>query len=370
MQFAHYWKVVLSLPSLSDAYNYVIAACNYPYVGYNWNWPQRTTIDITVNYRTYCDCSSLMSKALTVGGYFTNNPWFVTDTELTYLQRAGWVRQPINGIWLPGDILHHYGSPGHTEMVYTGGNAGGVTMGAHSSSYDFPDQVSIRSKPSGIGSWTSLWRDPTGTAAAYKWHQSNSAYNEYDENMTANAFMVWQYFNDLGFSMAAIAGLLGNMQQESGINPGRWQGGTGPGYGLVQWDPASNYMNYASRNGIDINDADSNGNGQCQCINDGESEGQWLPNTPTAIAHNTRYTWAEFSRLTDVNEAVRAFLYEYERAGTPMIENRYRYAAHWYDIISSGFWGAAEEGVAAGTMKTKIAGINDLMRRLVIPGRH
>lgn len=352
------------MPSLSDAYNYVITACNYPYVGYNWNWPERTTIDITVNYRTYCDCSSLMSKALTVGGYFTNNPWFVTDTELTYLERAGWVRQPINGVWLPGDILHHYGSPGHTEMVYTGGTASGVTMGAHSSSYDFPDQVSIRSKPSGIGSWTSLWRDPTGTAAAYKWHQSNSAYNEYDENMTANAFMVWQFFKDLGFSAASIAGLLGNMQAESTINPGRWQGGSGPGYGLVQWDPASKYRNWANSQGIDMNDADENGNGQCTYVNMCEQVGQW------GSYGGYSYTWAQFSQLTDWNEATLAFLYQFERPSVPHTADRLRYAEHWYEIIQAGFWGAADEGIEAGTLKTKIALINDLQRRLVIPGRH
>ena len=360
------------MPNLQLAYQYVIDACNYPYVGYNWNWPERASIDLTVTYRTYCDCSSLMSKAMTVGGYFTNNPWFWTGNQIHYMQEAGWVQQPLSGVWLPGDILHHYGDPGHTEMVYTGGDASGVTMGAHSSRYDFPLQVSINDYTSRAAgsSWTSLWRDPTGTAAAYKWYQSNTVLDDYGDYMTGNAFMVWQYFSALGFTAEAIAGLLGNMQQESGINPGRWQGGSGPGYGLVQWDPASGYFNYATRNGIDINDADSNGNGQCQCINDGESEGQWLPNHPTAIAHNTRYSWAEFSQLTDVNEAVRAFLYEYERAGTPMLENRYTYAAHWYDIIKSGIWGAADIGTPSARPGVQRNGaIAELQRRLVIPGR-
>ena len=357
------------MPSLSAAYQYVIDACNYPYVGYNMNWPERTTIDLSVSYRTYCDCSSLMSKALTIGGYFNNNPWFYTGNEIHYLQEAGWIQQPLSGVWAPGDILHHYGDPGHTEMVYTGGNAGGVTMGAHSSRYDFSEQVSINSYHSSASgsSWTSLWRDPTGTAAAYKWHQSNASLPEYGDYMTANAFMVWQYFSALGFTPESIAGLLGNMQQESGINPGRWQGGTGPGYGLVQWDPASNYMNYASRHGIDINDADSNGNGQCQCINDSESEGQWLPNS----GHGYTYTWAQFSQLSDWSTATQAFCWQFERPGTPMMSNRLTYAAHWYDIIKSGIWGVGDSGNPSARPEVQRRGaIEDLQRRLVIPGRH
>lgn len=355
------------MPSLQLAYQYVIDACNYPYVGYNMNWPERTTIDLNVTYRTYCDCSSLMSKALTVGGYFNNNPWFSTSNEIHYLQEAGWVQQPLSGVWQPGDILHHYGSPGHTEMVYTGGNAGGVTMGAHSSRYDFPRQVSINDYPSSASgsNWTSLWRDPTGTAASYKWHQSNSYLDEYGDYMTANAFMVWQFFSALGFTPEAVAGLLGNMQQESGINPGRWQGGSGPGYGLVQWDPASNYLNWAAGQGINTNDADQNGDGQCTLINLCESVGQWIPTSAYP------YSWAQFAALTDVNEAVRAFLYEYERAGTPMLENRYTYAAHWYEIIKTGIWGVGDVGTPSARPEVQRHGaIAELQRRLVIPGRH
>lgn len=349
------------MPSLTDAYNYVIAACEWPYIGYSQG-AARETIDINANYRTYCDCSSLMSKALTVGGYFYNNPWFVTDNEDYYLKKAGWQTFNINGLWMPGDILWR---SGHTEMVYIGGNGSGVTMGAHTARYDFVNQVSINSYTSTGSSWSILYRDPTQTVVTYKWYQVNDYLPEYGDEMTGNAYMVYSFFIKLGFTYEAIAGLLGNMQQESGINPGRWQNGHGPGYGLVQWDPASNYLNWASGQGIDINDADENGDGQCTLINLCESVGQWIPTS------SYPYTWAQFAALTDVHEAVRAFLYEYERAGTPMLQNRYDYADHWYDIISSGAWGAGDPGAPSGRPEVQRHGaIAELQRRLVIPGRH
>lgn len=353
------------MPSLSIAYQYVIDACNDPYIDYN-RFDLRTTITLGVNYVTYCDCSSLLSKALTVGGYYVNNPWFYTGNEDYYLKKAGWQIEDINGQWMPGDILW---KDGHTEMVYTGGQASGVSMGAHTSDPHVPFErhVCINNYTSYAGKWTRLYRDPTQTVTTFKWYQSNTVLDEYGPEMTGNAYMVYQFFSGIGFSYAAIAGLLGNMQQESGINPGRWQGGSGPGYGLVQWDPASNYLNWASAQGINTNDDDQNGEGQCNLINLCESVGQWLPNS----SHGYTYTWAQFSQLTNVSEAVQAFCWEFERPGTPMMQNRLDYASYWYDIISTGAWGAGDPGNPSfrpDNIRTGI--INDLQRRLVIPGRH
>lgn len=353
------------MPSLAIAYQYVIDACNDPYIDYN-RFDLRETITLGVNYVTYCDCSSLLSKALTVGGYFTNNPWFYTGNEDYYLTKAGWEQVDLYGEWRPGDILW---KDGHTEMVYTGGQAGGVSMGAHtSSSYvPFDRHVCINSYPStasGSG-WTRLYRDPTQTVATFKWYQSNTVLDEYGPEMTGNAYMVYQFFSSIGFSYAAIAGLLGNMQAESGINPGRWQDGTGPGYGLVQWDPASKYRNWATSQGIDMNDDDQNGDGQCTYVNMGEQVGQWGP------YNGYSYTWAEFAALDSWHEATLAFLWEFEKPSRPHTENRLIYAEYWYNIISTGAWGAGDPGNPGYRPdNVRAALINDLQRRLVIPGRH
>lgn len=358
------------MPSLTDAYNFCVAACNDPYIGYSI--PKRTTIQLGVTYRTYCDCSSLMARSLVAGGYFPSGTWFDTAHEVSYLTRAGWQEVPQTGTWLPGDILwypagfngHTYG---HTEMVHTGGNGHGITMGAHTSGVTFANQVCINSSDTYAGHFQKMFRDVGSSVLAYRWHQSNSYLSLYGDDMTANAYMVFSYFSALGFTDAAIAGLLGNFQQESTINPGLWQNltpGTG-GYGLMQSTPASKYFNYASAHNIDTNEPDENGDGQCAYVNDGPALGEWLPGSGYS------YTWAEFAKLKDYREATRAFLYQYERAGDAALANRLAYAEHWYNQIKNGYWNADWGTPPPNTSPSKYPGwITELQRRLVIPGRH
>jgi surface antigen len=89
-----------------------------------------------------------------------------------------------------------------------------------------------------------------------------------EEQLKKNAQYIWQYFGGLGWTMNATAALLGNMEEESGLNHWRWESWckgsiidpeTGkhhlnttalaqyaanhsqnrwPGYGLVQWTSA------------------------------------------------------------------------------------------------------------------------------------
>ena len=50
-----------------------------------------------------------------------------------------------------------------------------------------------------------------------------------------NAWAIWSYFKSIGYSEQAVAGMLGNIDAESGIMPDTDQL-YGPAYGLVQWD--------------------------------------------------------------------------------------------------------------------------------------
>jgi len=73
-----------------------------------------------------------------------------------------------------------------------------------------------------------------------------------------NAQTVFSYFLSKGYSKEQAAGIIGNMTQESGVDPLKWQGDrkdhdTPPnpddpneGWGLVQWTPASKILDYAS----------------------------------------------------------------------------------------------------------------------------
>lgn len=63
--------------------------------------------------------------------------------------------------------------------------------------------------------------------------------------MTDNAQYIADYLTGNGWTQNAVAGILGNMEQESTMNPGLWQDlkyeNMSGGYGLVQWTPATEY---------------------------------------------------------------------------------------------------------------------------------
>ena len=68
-----------------------------------------------------------------------------------------------------------------------------------------------------------------------------------------NAAYIVNYFRNRGWTDNAIAGLLGNMESESTINPGLWEsldyGNTSRGFGLTQWTPATKLFSWMDANG-------------------------------------------------------------------------------------------------------------------------
>lgn len=100
------------------------------------------------------------------------------------------------------------------------------------------------------GSFGTYWGDTPDSSHALNQSQ-----------MEVNATFIYGYLTAQGWSINAICGLLGNMQHESSLNPGRWEGnnvGTGPGYGLTQWTPYTKYTNWATDLGYDYSTMDSN----------------------------------------------------------------------------------------------------------------
>lgn len=70
--------------------------------------------------------------------------------------------------------------------------------------------------------------------------------------MEVSAFYIYSALTDKGWTPEAISGLLGNLQHESTINPGRWESeavGSGPGYSLVQWTPYTKYTDWCAAEG-------------------------------------------------------------------------------------------------------------------------
>lgn len=153
--------------------------------------------------------------------------------------------------------------------------------------------------------------------------------------MQNNAVITRAYLAGKGWSLNAIAGLLGNMQSESTINPGIWQSliegsGGGGGFGLVQWTPWTNFTNWADSNGYSWED----GNAQLKWIDEVTvSFGQWIPTS------SYNFSFAEFKVSTQSPEYLAsAFLKNFERAGVEVEAERRSQARAWYNfIISDGF---------------------------------
>lgn len=204
------------MPNLNRSYQWAINTCNAPDVGYSMPWRNQNR----VNGITYYDCSSFIWYALDAGEFDIRSAYqsvmgqaysgnaITTAYEVAWLQALGFVEKPITSEWKPGDILWR---SGHTEMVYSGGQGSGVTMGAHTANAPLANQVSINTSTSSASSWTKLFR--YGDGGATNW-----------------------------VSIYVVSAICGNWRQESNVNPGIWQNlsaGTWTdllkGYGIGQW---------------------------------------------------------------------------------------------------------------------------------------
>ena len=148
--------------------------------------------------------------------------------------------------------------------------------------------------------------------------------------MENNATEFYGYFHSKGFTIESIAGMLGNLQQESNINPGMKQtASASSGWGLIQWTPSSNLTEYASAHGTDW----ASGEIQTQLMWDeiiNGYGGQWIPKPNKGYP----YTGEEFSQLTNVTTACMAYLIERERADAEVAEKRVAYANAWYEYLT------------------------------------
>lgn len=152
----------------------------------------------------------------------------------------------------------------------------------------------------------------TGTYGTY-WgntYDSSNALNM--EQMQINATYIWNALSQAGWTLNAVSGMLGNMQSESSINPGRWQsdrvGGNpeGHGYGLVQWTPYTKYTDWIT------GDPSTMDNNLSRILYEVTNNIQWIA-TPTY-----NYSFSDFTQSLDTPyNLAMAFLANYERPQDP-----------------------------------------------------
>ena len=120
---------------------------------------------------------------------------------------------------------------------------------------------------------------PVSTGVSKQDLCTRNSYGISRKEMEPNATYIWQYLGTRGWTMEAVAGLLGNIEQESMMSPCVWEGcikgsiinettgehtlnaarlsGWSGGYGLTQWTPYSKYTNWCSERGLKYWDMDS-----------------------------------------------------------------------------------------------------------------
>jgi len=170
----------------------------------------------------------------------------------------------------------------------------------------------------------------------------------FDESVTlttaekkVNAKYIYQYLTAEGWTINAIAGLLGNIEHESALNPGRWQSedvnNTSGGYGLTQWTPASKYINWCKNN--NLSDPSEMDNNLKRIIYELENGEQYYK------TDDYNYSFKEFSKSTKTPyELACAFAWNYERSWVVLYgsasekqalkEKRGGSANDWFDYLS------------------------------------
>jgi hypothetical protein len=157
------------------------------------------------------------------------------------------------------------------------------------------------------------------------------------EEMTENAEYIMAQLLASGWTKQAISGLLGNLQTESTINPGIWQGLNsydsdpyitvqGAGYGLTQWTPFSKYTTWARDNGMDYKAMDSQ---LARIQYEVDNNLQWFGGVSSTM------TFKQFTLSTDTPENLaQAFLHTYEHPADPDQPARSTQARYWFDNLS------------------------------------
>lgn len=156
-----------------------------------------------------------------------------------------------------------------------------------------------------------------------------------------NAYLVYDYLSSIGFTHNSICAILGNMVQESTINPNIWEGlvsgDRSRGYGLCQWTPMTKLINYLANLGNPYWD-----NGYNQLYMLAYDNTQWgNSGNPNAPSVTPPFAWSDFKNSTlDVETLTAYFMYYWEKPSYNEEINRLPYRknrANYYNNLFGGY---------------------------------
>jgi hypothetical protein len=150
------------------------------------------------------------------------------------------------------------------------------------------------------------------------------------DEMTVNAQYILDFLLGQGWTKNAVCGLLGNLQTESSINFGIWEGlnagNTSGGFGLTQWTPATKYLDWASANGY----ANDHVIGELQRILwEVENNQQWFGGV------SSQMTFKQWTQSTDTPyNLAMDFIATYEHPANPNQPDRGNQATYWFNTLT------------------------------------
>lgn len=163
------------------------------------------------------------------------------------------------------------------------------------------------------------------------WISGNYALNQ--SQMDNNAREFYAAMSGYGFTVNAIAGMLGNAWRESTVNPGVWQNykvNYNMGFGLFQWTPASKLIDWAKQNGMDPASGDAQ---VVRVMYEYRNGVQYYKTTKYPL------TFPQFAKSHESPEYLaEVFLANYERAAaeTADLPGRKKWARYFYDLLQGG----------------------------------
>lgn len=285
------------------------------------------------------DCSSLVIQAYenagvpvkTNGATYTGNMVSVF-ISCGFIDITSQVNLQTGSGMIAGDVVW---KTSHVEMVSSPGflvgatsnENGGATGGAIGDQTG--EEIAVRAYYN--SPWEKVLRY-VGDGSAPTTPISGNRFLSMSE-MQNNAIYIYWYLIRQGWTINAIAGLLGNMQTESTINPGIWENldDTQPdtlGRGLVGWTPASRVNAWAEERDLDPAAMDTQLKMLLWEVDNG---GVYY----TTSAYPTPETFKAFTQSTESPYYLgMAFLYNYERPYVQDQPARGEQAEYWYEYLS------------------------------------
>lgn len=181
-------------------------------------------------------CANFVSAVLTEAGQLPGNLHTDSVAQLnSTLRSRGWT-QVSAAEARPGDVVIIQGGGVSHTVLYAGN---GQTIGSNNRNPDGSQKITYGSLSWALSNGGTILRAPAGVresgaqpAAANDAGQvgapAGTRQGRIDQAMA--------YFQSQGWTRAQAAGIVANLDAESGMDAGIRQHGGGPGYGLAQWE--------------------------------------------------------------------------------------------------------------------------------------